>query len=495
MEKQQESKSFIKIDKKTLIGITLLLVGIMIFAGILTQIVPPGLYDTTSDGTIINGTYHEIPREEVGYSFWRVFVSTIETFIFATGDALTGVIIILVITLIGGTFLILDKSGVLKYMMSVVVNKFADKKYTLLAVMIFSCMLLSSFAGILEESVTLVPLAVAISISLGWDSFVGIGISLMSVTFGYAAATFNPFNVGITQSMAGLPMFSGVLFRIFVFAVIYLVIASFFISYAKKIEKNPQKSLCYESDLELKNRLFDEDEMKKVQENPNLPKAAKAFVSALLTVLCITVICLLTNIIVKNQSVSDIIGYLPLASMAILFTVGGLRAGKISGFTGKQLRGVFAEGIRTILPCAPIILSIISITYILKRGMIIDTILYHVYNLISNVNPYIAIIIIFVVICIFEFFIGSGSAKAFLLMPILLPLVNMIGIGEQNLIVAFCLSDGLCNVLFPTNGLLMIALGMVNISYIKYIKCSWKLFLGVFIATTAIILLGTAIGY
>ncbi len=495
MENQQEVKSFIKIDKKTLLGVTALLLGILVFVGILTQLVPPGAYDTAADGSIINGTYHELTREEVDYSFWRIFISPIEMFINATGDAMTGVIIILVITLIGGSFLILDKSGVLKYMMSVIVKKFGHKKYALLAVMIFGCMLLSSFAGILEESVTLVPLAVAISISLGWDSFVGLGISLMSVTFGYAAATFNPFNVGITQSMAGLPMFSGVLFRILVFAVIYAVVAGFFITYAKKIEKNPKKSLCYESDLKLKDSLFDEAEMKKVESNPNLPRASKAFVYALLTVLCITVICLVTNILVKNQTVAGIIGYLPLASMAVLFTAGGIRAGKISGLDGKQLRKIFGKGIKTILPCAPMILSIIAITYILKRGMIIDTILYHVYNLISSVNPYVAIVIIFFVICVFEFFIGSGSAKAFLLMPILIPLVNMMGIGEQNLIVAFCLSDGICNVLFPTNALLMVALGMINMSFGKYIKCSWKLFFGIFTATIAIILFGTAIGY
>lgn len=495
MENQQEIKSFIKIDKKTLMGVTALLIGIVILVGILTQIVPPGAYDTAEDGSIINGTYHELTRDEVGYSFWRIFISPVEMFINATGDAMTGVIIILVITLIGGTFLILDKSGVLKYMMSVIVKKFAHKKYALLSVMIFGCMLLSSFAGILEESVTLVPLAVAISISLGWDSFVGLGISLMSVTFGYAAATFNPFNVGITQSMAGLPMFSGVIFRVFVFLVIYAVVAAFFITYAKRIEKNPRKSLCYESDLELKNSLFDAEEIKKVEANPNLPRASKAFVYALLAVLCITVICLITNILVKNQTVAGIVGYLPLASMALLFTIGGIRAGKISGLNGSQLRKIFGEGIKTILPCAPIILSIIAITYILKKGMIIDTILYHVYNLISAVNPYVAIIIIFFVICIFEFFIGSGSAKAFLLMPILLPLVNMMGIGEQNLIVAFCLSDGICNVLFPTNALLMVALGMINISYFKYLRCSWKLFLGIFVATAGIILFGTAIGY
>lgn len=494
MEKK-ENKSFIKIDKKTIIGVSVLLFVIMVFVGMLTQTIPTGVYDTADDGSIINGTYHEIPREEVNYSFWRIFISPIETFIYATGDAMTGVIIIAVITLIGGTFLVLDRSGVLKYLMSVIVEKFSDKKYILLCTMVFFCMLLSSFAGILEESVTLVPLAVAISLSLGWDSFVGIGISLISVAFGYSAATFNPFNVGITQSMAELPMFSGVLYRILVFVVIYIVLAAFLVTYAKKIEKNPKKSLCYESDIKMRATFLNEEEMIKARNNPLLPKASKAFVYALLAVLCITVFCLVANIFIDNQTISDIIGYMPLASMAVLFTVGGLKAGIISGLKGKELRAVFSEGIRTILPCAPIILIIISITYILRAGMIIDTLLYWVYNAISNVNPLIAILIIFFVICVFEFFIGSGTAKAFLLMPILIPLVEMIGIGKQSLVITFCLSDGLCNVLFPTNALLMIALGMVNISYIKYLKCSWKLFLSAFVASLGLILIAAVTGY
>lgn len=492
---EKETASGIKISKKTIVGISALLIGIMIFAGALTQIVPTGVYDVDADGAIINGTYHEIPREEVGYSFWRVFVSPIETFIFATGDSLTGVMIILVIVLIGGTFLILDKSGVLKYIMSTIVNKFSNKKYQLLAIMIFACMAISSFAGILEESVTLVPLAVAISLSLGWDSFVGLGFSLISVAFGYSAATFNPFNVGIVQSMAELPAFSGVIFRLFVFAVVYAVIVSFFITYAKRVEKDPKKSLCYESDLEIRERFLNEEETEKALKNPNLPKATKVFALSMLAVLIITVVCLVLNIFIENQTASDIIGYFPLASMAVLFTAGGLKAGSVSGIKGKELLSGFLTGAKTILPCAPLIIFIISVTYILKSGKIIDTLLYWVYSLLENVNPLISIVIIFLVICVFEFFIGSGTAKAFLLMPILLPLVDMVGIGRQNLIVAFCLSDGLCNVLFPTNGLLIIALGMINISYFKYIRMSWKLFLGAFVVSIGLILLGNVIGY
>ena len=181
--------------------------------------------------------------------------------------------------------------------------------------------------------------------------------------------------------------------------------------------------------------------------------------------------------------------------MTILFTVGGIRGGLLSGMTKKELKSTFMEGIKTVLPVAPMIILIICVTYILKRGMIIDTMLYYVYDILKGQNAYVSIVFIFFVICIFEFFIGSGTAKAFLLMPILLPLVEMVGIGKQNLIVAFCVSDGFCNVLFPTNGLLMIALGMLGISYFKYIRITWKLFLAEFIAAIGMMLLAQYIGY
>ena len=497
MEKNisQDKNQGLKIDKKTLIGITVLLVGILVFAGVLTQVVPTGVYDTASDGSIINGTYHQIERSEVGYSFWRVFLAPIEAFIFATSDAMTGVIIILFITIIGGTFLVLDKSGVLKYIMTTIVGKYEKKKYTLLAVMILACMALSSFAGILEESVTLVPLAVAISLSLGWDSFVGLGFSLVAIAFGYSAATFNPFNIGVVQSMAGLPMFSGLIYLIFVFAVIYAILAGFLIVYAKRIEKNPKKSLVYESDFELRKRFLDEEETANALANPKLGKSTKSFVLCIGAVFIITVLSFIGQRVIQNESITDLLSNLPLISMAILFTVGGLRAGKISGMKGKALFSGFIDGAKAILPCAPLILFIISITYVLKRGMIIDTILYYVYNFIKNLGPYESLIAIFFVICIFEFFIGSGTAKAFLLMPILLPLVDMLTIERQSLVLTFCLSDGLCNILFPTSGIMIIAIGLINIPYSKYMRFMWKLFVMEFSAAIILMLIAVALGY
>lgn len=290
-------------------------------------------------------------------------------------------------------------------------------------------------------------------------------------------------------------MFSGLIYRIIVFAVIYAILAGFLIFYAKRIEKNPKKSLVYESDFELRKRFLDEEETANALANPKLGKATKSFVLCIGAVFIITVLSFIGQRVIQNESITDLLSNLPLISMAILFTVGGLRAGKISGMKGKALFSGFIDGAKAILPCAPLILFIISITYVLKRGMIIDTILYYVYNFIKNLGPYESLIAIFFVICIFEFFIGSGTAKAFLLMPILLPLVDMLTIERQSLVLTFCLSDGLCNILFPTSGIMIIAIGLINIPYSKYMRFMWKLFVMEFSAAIILMLIAVALGY
>lgn len=484
--------SGIQLNKKTIIGISALLLAIMIFAGILTKVIPHGTYDTDANGSIIPGSYHEISDDEVNYPFWRVFIAPLE--VFTTSDSAIGIGIIAFIILVGGTFFILEKSGVLKYILQKTVDKFETKKYLLLAIVTFICMCLSSIMGMLEECVTLVPLACAISLALGWDSLVGLGFSSMAIVFGYAAATFNPFNVGLVQTMAGLPMFSGLGFRIIVFAVTYLILFTFLFTYAKKIEKNPKKSLCYESDLTLREKYLS-DESNKVLDNPMLPKATKTFVACIFCVIVLTVISFIAQRLIADATIATIVSYTPLFAMAVLFTYGGLRAGHIAGIKGKKLLNGFGEGIKTILPCLPLILFILGITYILNKGMILDTILYYIYETIKDFSPVESLLMITLVVIVIEFFVGSGTAKAFLLMPLILPLVDMLGITRQSLVLAFTMGDGFCNILYPTSSMLMLSIGLLNISYAKYLRWSWKVFVPIFAVTAGFIWLAVAVGY
>lgn len=479
METTENKQAGLSINKKTVILICILLAGIMAFAGILTQVLPRGVYETNPDGTIINGTYTQIEEK---LPVWKIILAPI--LVFGTETALTGVGIILMITLIGGTFLILDKCNVLKYLMATIINKFGSKKYILLNVMVLACMLLSSTAGILEESVTLVPIAVAISLALGWDSFVGLGMSLIAVAFGFTAATFNPFNVATVQRMAGIPVFSGLGYRIIAFILVYAVLAVFLTVYAKSIEKNPKKSLCYETDLALREK-FNLDDSMTVLSDAKIKKASKAFIICLIGVL----VCIILDFALGTE------GGISLPGMALLFTIGGLLAGRFAGFDGKKLLKSFGEGIKTIAPIIPVIVIILSITYILDQGNIIPTILNFVYNLLQGVSPYAAILLLFVFIVVLEFFVGSGTAKAFLVMPIVLPLADMVEVSRQSVTLAFCLGDGFTNLLYPTSGIMIVAIGLVNISYGKWLKFSWKLFALEGIVSLALMLTAVAINY
>lgn len=535
---QGGESSGLQLNKKSIIGICILLVVIMTFAGALTQIMPRGEYYTypentykLSDGTVvavpdaqatydvdrdkslgfgeylsllssvgveiqpvktvdtesaqdisgmvIDGTYHEIDYK---MPIWKIAAALV--LVFGDENVTTGLAIILFIVLIGGTFLILDERGVLKYIMAVIINKFEKRKYFLLCIMVFVCMLLSSTAGILEESVTLVPICAAIALALGWDSLVGLSISLIAVAFGFTAATFNPFNVVTVQKLVGVPVFTGLWLRIIVFALVYLVLVTFIILYAKRIEKHPEKSICYETDKALREK-YKLDNSMEILADENIKKATKAFV------LCVSgvLLCIIVDFLL-NMS-----GYISMPGMAILFTAGGLTAGYLSGLRGKQLLKSFGKGVKTIAPAIPLIFFILAITYILKEGMIVHTILNYVYGLISGVSPYAAILLLFAFVVVLEFFVSSGTAKAFLIMPIVAPLAQLVGISGNSVVLTYCLSDGFTNILYPTSGIMIIAIGLVNISYGKWLKYTWKLFLAEGLLSVAVMHFALFVNY
>jgi uncharacterized ion transporter superfamily protein YfcC len=186
---------------------------------------------------------------------------------------------------------------------------------------------------------------------------------------------------------------------------------------------------------------------------------------------------------------------LSLPAMGILFTSGGLIAGHCTGLRGKDLAKNFWKGAKTIAPAIPLIVFVIAISYVLNEGKIMHTILYHFSNAMQDISPYAAIFLILGIVALLEFVVGSSTAKAFLIVPLVAPLADLIGLTKQSVVTTFCLADGFTNLLYPTNGLMIIAIGLINVSYGKWVKWTWKLFLGEFIFSAAIMLLMVAINY
>ena len=122
-----------------------------------------------------------------------------------------------------------------------------------------------------------------------------------------------------------------------------------------------------------------------------------------------------------------------------------------------------------VLPSIVIIMIAFGITYIAQQGNILHTIFYYFYNSVTNISPYLAVIILYVFVLIIEFFIPSASAKAVLIIP-MLTLAPIEGISITVIILTYLFADGYTNVLYPTCGTLLVGLGLANVSFAEWFK-------------------------
>ncbi|MDD4354752.1 MAG: AbgT family transporter [Candidatus Izemoplasmatales bacterium] len=476
-----ERPELINISKKSFISVVVILLVLMIFAGVMTLLIPQGSYARDAGGGIIPDSFI-YAADPVSYPFWRWFIAPV-TILFST-DALNVIMISLFLLILGGTFSLMDKTGGIRVMIQKLIDKFQTKKYVLLRLVILVFMMFGAFFGIFEESVALLPIMIMLSLSLGWDTMTGIGMCLLAAGFGFASGITNPFSVGIASEFAGISVLSGVWYRLIVFVIMYLLLSTFLVIYAKRIEKNPSLSPTFKED-EKKTKDFDllSDQMPK-----NAGLIFKSYTTMFAVVLLVII---LTGVLELTGLLS--ISAIPI--IAIAFLVGGLISGVLITKNLKQTGKMFLGGALSVAPAVLLIFMAASVKHIIESGMIMDTILYYLANLLSGKSPIVGLLLIYALVLMIEFAIGSSSAKAFLVMPLLVPLVPLIGISNELAILAFVFGDGYTNVIFPTNGVLLIGLSIASVSYPKWFKFTILLQLATLAVTVLMLVIGVWIGY
>lgn len=464
----EKEKGGLNINVKSFITAIVVIFALMVGTYILTMIIPGGEYAYAVDAngnTIIdvNG-YSSV---EGGLPFWKWALSPILV-LGAEGNG-TLIAVIAFLLVIGGIFNSLDKSGLMKYMLDRMVKRFGAVRYRLLAIVTFFFMAMGAMIGSFEEVVPLVPIVVALAVNLGWNSLIGVGMSILAAGCGFAAGVCNPFTIGVAQELAGLPMFSGAWLRVVSFVLIYALLLSFLVFYAKRHERPISQSADIES--------FTADK--------RMDKGLVCFVSILgagiLTVLC-------SGFISALQDYTMII-------VAVMFLFAGVVSTLVSGMKGKVLAKTSWQGVTSIFPAVLMILMASSIKYTLEEANILDTILHEAVGFAADMPKWSVILFIYLIVLVMNFFIPSGSAKAFMLIPLIVPMAQIFGLSAQLCVVAFAFGDGFSNVFYPTNPVLLISLGLADVSYSKWVRFSWKFQIPNLILTSAILLFGLAVGY
>ena len=475
--KKQKEEAFSHIGKKSFFVVVSLLIAIMALVGFLTNVIPQGSYQRDEEGMIINGTFVQSGTQ--GIAFWRIITAPFR--VFASSDGLTIIMISVFLLIMSGVFNLLDKTGGIRVVIGKTVRKFSDKKKVVICATTFVFMAFGSFFGLFEELATLLPLVIVFTLSMGFDSLTGLGVCLMASCFGFSAAITNPFSVGIVADLANTHVFDGAWLRVVFFVLVYASVCGFLLLHIRKISKDPTKSLTYELDEKRRQTL----DLSVKEENERENKIFKTYVIFFAVQLFMLVLI---------ASIRAISGF-AIPILAVSFLVGGIICGCLVSDSKKKVFYYLGQGAAAMAPAIVMIAIASSVKLVMTESGIIDTIMNTVIEALSGKSKFLCILLIYVLILFLQVFIGSASAKIMLVMPIIFPICQGLGISPTTVILAYCMADGFTDVILPTNPVLLVGLSMANVSYGKWVKWTWKLQLGVLAVTLLTLLVAVGIGY
>lgn len=416
---------------------------VIILATIATYIVPAGEYDriVNDDGRtiVVDGTYQVVDSSPSG--FMQIFQSLHKGM---TNSAS----IIFYIFIVGGAFGILQTTGAITGAVGSISTKMKGREYWLIPILMTFFALSGAMLGLAEETIPYITILVPLMVLIGYDSMVGAAIVLLGTSAGFTAAFMNPFTVGVAQGIAEVPLFSGLLFRVLLWVVFLSISIWYVMRYAKKIKADPTKSTLYgSSDQET----VVPSEMKSMTNRHKL----------IFIVLLGTLVTLAFGVIKFEWYLPEISG---------LFLLMGIIMGLLAKMNFSEIAESFIEGCRVLVMGALVVGIANAILVVLQDGLIMDTILHGLASSIDTMPGGLAAVGMYIVQCMLNFIVPSGSGQAALTMPIMAPLADLVGVTRQTAVLAFQFGDGISNIFSPTSGYFMAGLALAKIPWIKWVK-------------------------
>lgn len=447
-------------EKKKIVlpHVYVLLMIIMVAILLITYVVPSGEYTRVIDPN----SGREIVDPSTYQSIDKTYLTPLDFFTaLHTGFTETAGIIGMVLA-IGGALAVIDKTGAINAGIYALVKKMKHMDKLLLVVLIalFSFLGANGFA---EGGSVFIPLAVTLSVALGYDKMVGAGAGILGLCVGFTAGFVNTSTLGVGQVILGLPLFSGIEFRFTIWVILTAAAIVYVLRYAAKIRRDPARSVYGKDFAELSSQ-----ESHKEDEIPLTTSR-----TLILAVFLLTLFAQVYGTLKLGWYLSELSAlFLMLAVVVCIF-------GRLSP---SVVAAEFAKGASGILPACLSIAMARSILVLMNQSKIIDTVIYSLSSALTGKNPIIIVLLVYCIVVVFNFFVTSGSGKAVVLMPILGPLGQLTGIRQQVMVVIYQMGDGFTNYFWPTSGTLMASLALADIKYEDWFAFAYKFFIFVTVA-------------
>lgn len=409
------------------------------FAAILTHIIPAGEYARTTDvntgrEVVVANSYSQIEPQPVGLT--DAIVKVPEGIVF-------GAEIVVLILIIGGAFVVIDKTGAFNEGLNSLVNRFQNSQYLVLILVGCFFTLGGALENMQEEVIAMIPVLILMTNRLGYTKTSAVAISAGSAAIGAAFSPINPFGVLIAQKIADVTPFSGSFFR----AIILLIVVSFWIAWIiRKGKSNKPVSTMNEQVVDT--------------------LSTRSIIILLMVVG--TFILMVYGILILDWGYNE---------MSALFLVLGLTSGLVGKLGVNGTSKAYARGFQEMAFAAVIVGLARSLYLILDDGKIIDTIVYALFDPLQDLPVMVSAVGMTISQALLHIPVPSNSGQAVLTMPLLTPLSDLIGMSRQVMVLCFQYGGMMMDLITPTNGALLAVLTAAGVSYKEWIKFCWKPFL------------------
>lgn len=447
-----------------------ILVAIIIIAAIATYLIPAGEFtrfkDAATGKTLVEaGSYHRIASNPLNP---LLIPSAIYTGIVKSASTITFMLII------GGAFEVNTSTGALTALCKKLSKTFSKHKYAVIPVFLTLFSIFGFTMGMSSEVMIFVPIGITLALFLGLDKVTGTAMIALGAAVGFTAGILNPFNVGVAQDIAELPLFSGMAYRIVILVILLAATSAYIIIYAKKVAANPEKSVIYGIQEDTEYTFEDvSDSISKSQ-------------IAVLVIMAAGFGILIYGLSKKGWYFEEMSG---------LFIFMGIACGLVSGYGPSRIAKEFGNGAKGIVVGCLIIGIARTVEVILSDAKILDTIVYGIVNIVNVMPGSIKAVGMFICQSLINCVIVSGTGQAAVTMPLMVPVSDLVGISRQTAVLAFQLGDGFSNSVLPMSSSLMGYLAVSKIPYSKWLKFMMPLFL-IWTALGCLFMLGALIiGY
>lgn len=430
--------------------------SIIVLAAIATYLIPAGSYEReTIDGVtkVVANSYSIIESNPTNLLalFTSIQIGLVES-----------ANIIFLIFIIGGIIKVIESTGAIDAGINTLIVKSKGRYMILIASVAGIFGILASMGLASNAVIAFIPIGIALARSLKLDAIVGISTIYLGYFSGLIAGIFDPTILGLAQTLAELPLFSGMPLRIVIFIALITIAITYVNLYAKKITNNPEKSIMGDKpfgDLGEEPESSQEDKL-----HARFTTVQKLVLLAFVSFIGFFIYGAFT----KGWGISELVG---------IFLIMGIVVAIIARITPNDFVKIFIEGAKSITYGALVVGLARAVIVILENGHVMDTIVNAALVPLQSVSVYAGGLLLFAFNLLFNLIVTSGTGQAAIVMPVMVPLVDMLGMTRQTGVLAFMLGDGITNIITPTSGVLMAVLAVGGVKWTQWIKFVFPLML------------------